>query len=113
VNPPDASVVDVGDNVAENSARMNAPVGNASVTSLLSVANLPAENHPSANDNLTEETECVICFAAPKDTMLLHADQGAGHTCVCFGCAQQLKESHSSCPICRSPIDAVIRNYIA
>ena len=100
VNPP-----------AENNAPVNPAVG-------LEVARNPPEVNPpevSANEPsslaITEENECIVCFAAPKNTMLLHTAKGAGHTCVCFGCAEELHKMKATCPICREPIDAVIRNY--
>ena len=52
--------------------------------------------HPDA-----EETQCVVCFDAPKD----HAIVPCGHICVCAGCAEQLTKTRTpTCPVCREPI---------
>jgi hypothetical protein len=48
-----------------------------------------------------EETQCVVCFDAPKD----HAIVPCGHQCVCAGCAEQLTKTRTpTCPVCREPI---------
>ena len=45
--------------------------------------------------------------------MLLHLGGGLGQwNCVCGECGDKLKERGDRCPICREPIDAVIKNYI-
>ena len=52
--------------------------------------------HPDA-----EETQCVVCFDAPKD----HAIVPCGHVCVCEACAEQLTKTRTPmCPVCREPI---------
>jgi hypothetical protein len=52
--------------------------------------------HPDA-----EETQCVVCFDAPKD----HAIVPCGHQCVCARCAEQLTKTRTpTCPVCREPI---------
>ena len=62
-------------------------------------------------DLYQEGDQCVICMNGPKDTMLLHLKKDVGHTCVCGKCAVELKEKKGLCPICREPIDAVVRSY--
>ena len=52
---------------------------------------------------------CVVCMDAPRDTMLLHGD--IGHTCCCGDCAQILVASGQDCPICRAPIEQVVKNF--
>jgi protein neuralized len=52
--------------------------------------------HPDA-----EETQCVVCFDAPKD----HAIVPCGHVCVCARCAEQLTKTRTpTCPVSREPI---------
>ena len=53
---------------------------------------------------------CVICLAAPKTASIVHGM--TGHQACCFRCARQLKHSGKPCPVCRRPINKVIRNYI-
>lgn len=57
------------------------------------------------------QEECIVCMDRPKTTMLLHTDTGVGHTCVCWECAQTLKEKGAPCPMCRAPIDGTIKNF--
>jgi hypothetical protein len=48
-----------------------------------------------------EETQCVVCFDAPKDHLVLPCK----HLCVCEACAQQLTKTRTPmCPVCRGPI---------
>jgi E3 ubiquitin-protein ligase Mdm2 len=47
---------------------------------------------------------------APKDASIVHGE--TAHICCCLGCARELKEKGSGCPICREPIDAVLRHFV-
>lgn len=47
---------------------------------------------------------CCICHRMQVDSLLYRC----GHVCACFDCADQLKSSGMSCPICQSPIDDVV-----
>ncbi|XP_021310357.1 uncharacterized protein LOC8077460 isoform X2 [Sorghum bicolor] len=49
--------------------------------------------------------DCCICHRMQVDSLLYRC----GHVCTCFDCADQLKMSGRSCPICQSPIDDVVR----
>ena len=52
--------------------------------------------HPDA-----EEMQCVVCFDAPKDHIIVPC----GHMCVCASCAEQLTKTRTPmCPVCREPI---------
>ncbi|TNJ26796.1 Ankyrin repeat protein 2 [Giardia muris] len=61
-------------------------------------------------DQKTEEakaiTTCVICLMNPKDTLL----QPCGHLCACSNCAERIM--NQTCPLCRTPIESVIKAYI-
>lgn len=48
---------------------------------------------------------CCICHRVQVDSLLYRC----GHMCTCFDCADQLKSSGRSCPICQSTIDDVVR----
>jgi hypothetical protein len=48
-----------------------------------------------------EEDQCVMCFDAPKDHIIIPC----GHVCVCEACANQLTQVRKpTCPICRTAI---------
>ena len=53
--------------------------------------------------------ECVVCLDKPKDATIVHG--ATGHVCCCTSCALQLQRNGSHCPICRAPIDRVIKQY--
>ena len=54
---------------------------------------------------------CLICMENPTDATLVHGD--TAHVCCCLGCAQSLRALEQNCPMCRKPIEAVLRLYFA
>ena len=63
----------------------------------------PSVPHPD-----DEETQCVVCFDAPKD----HAIVPCGHQCVCAGCAELLTNTRTpTCPVCRDPIQQTVKVF--
>ena len=59
----------------------------------------PAAPAPHPDD--AEEDQCVMCFDAPKDHVIIPCY----HVCVCEACANLLTQmSKPSCPICRTAI---------
>jgi len=54
---------------------------------------------------------CTVCLTAMADTVLYRC----GHLCVCYICGLNLRETSSAtrskCPICRAPIDDILRVY--
>jgi hypothetical protein len=59
----------------------------------------PAAPAPHPDD--AEEDQCVMCFDAPKDHIILPCY----HVCVCEACANLLTQMRKpSCPICRTAI---------
>ena len=61
------------------------------------------------DSELFEETMCVICLERPKVCTLVHGD--TGHLCCCTACAQVIRQRGDHCPMCRMPVDHVIRQY--
>lgn len=53
--------------------------------------------------------ECIICLDKPKDATIVHGL--TGHVCCCMACARELLRKGATCPICRAPIDRVIKQY--
>ncbi|XP_078376243.1 uncharacterized protein LOC144659637 isoform X2 [Oculina patagonica] len=58
-----------------------------------------------------DNSKCIICMEQPKNATLIHGD--TGHCCCCWACAQVLKQRGDPCPICRAPIEHVIRQFNA
>ena len=54
-------------------------------------------------------TECVVCMDQPVTRTLVHAASGIGHDCCCETCAELLHRTQGLCPICREPIDSIVR----
>jgi hypothetical protein len=55
-----------------------------------------------------EETQCVVCFDAPKDHIIVPC----GHMCVCEACAEQLTNTRTPmCPVCRGPIRETMKVF--
>jgi len=56
-------------------------------------------------ENTTKDTEfCVICMSDEKNTLCIPCR----HLCTCQECAQVLKFQSNKCPICRTPVRAML-----
>ena len=55
--------------------------------------------------------ECVVCLGRARDTVFAHGS--TCHYACCAECADALLADGRSCPICRRPIDAVLRVFSA
>lgn len=49
--------------------------------------------------------ECVICMSEPRDTAVMPCR----HMCMCNGCASTFKSQMNRCPICRQPVEALLK----
>ncbi|KAK3739358.1 hypothetical protein RRG08_041677 [Elysia crispata] len=58
---------------------------------------------------LSRNEACVVCLVRPKTASIIHGK--TGHQVCCYHCAKKLKKQRRACPICRRPIQRVIRNY--
>lgn len=54
---------------------------------------------------------CAICLTSPVEATFVHGL--SGHTVCCMVCAREVQRTGGHCPICRQPLQAVIRNYLA
>ncbi|KAK3189090.1 hypothetical protein Dsin_028651 [Dipteronia sinensis] len=64
-----------------------------------------------ANNSLVgapKRRTCCICYEMQVDSLLYRC----GHMCTCLKCAHELQWSTGKCPICRAPIDDVVRAYM-
>lgn len=73
----------------------------------------PVRSSVTANsivDASTEEDKtCIVCMDAPIDAAVLHS--GSVHVCCCMDCAQTIYKSYGECPMCRVPIESVLRVF--
>jgi hypothetical protein len=64
----------------------------------------------SGSPQSDEQSECAMCLDAPED----HIITPCGNQCVCGACAEKLKRVRSpACPICREPINATFKVFVA
>ena len=63
---------------------------------------------PSASLTKHEDT-CVVCLDRPRDAAFTHGD--TAHVCCCLACAKAIHSSRGVCPLCRAPVEAVLRVY--
>ncbi len=54
---------------------------------------------------------CALCESRPKNASLVHGK--SGHQVCCFPCGVKLRQRKQPCPVCRKPIQKVIKNYPA
>lgn len=50
---------------------------------------------------------CVVCMENPKEVLLYPC----GHRCLCARCSVLLHLSNFTCPICRAPVNDLVRIY--
>ncbi|ETK87784.1 hypothetical protein F441_07972 [Phytophthora nicotianae CJ01A1] len=54
---------------------------------------------------IPEGAECIICLCEPRNTTILPCR----HMCLCSECAEALRKSSSTCPICRTRVEALLQ----
>jgi len=50
---------------------------------------------------------CSVCFDSPAVAVLYRC----GHQCACLQCAYYMRQERLGCPLCRAPIEDVVRVY--
>ncbi|XP_014665042.1 PREDICTED: E3 ubiquitin-protein ligase Mdm2-like [Priapulus caudatus] len=53
---------------------------------------------------------CLICLSRPKNASIIHGH--TGHQVACYKCAKKLRRRGRPCPVCRRPIQKVIKNFV-
>ena len=79
-------------------------------SSLESLESQKSDNNASSIKSSSVMDPCMICLSKPKSASLVHGS--SGHQVCCFPCAKRLKRRGKVCPVCRRPIQKVIKNYI-
>ncbi|TMW56668.1 hypothetical protein Poli38472_006678 [Pythium oligandrum] len=54
---------------------------------------------------IPDGAECIICMSEPRNTTVLPCR----HMCLCGECAEALRKSSSTCPICRTRVEALLQ----
>ena len=64
------------------------------------------ESIDNAAANLADESqkECVVCYTATKDTVVLPCR----HMCLCIDCSQIVRMQTNKCPICRTQVSSFL-----
>ncbi|XP_074663118.1 E3 ubiquitin-protein ligase Mdm2-like [Tubulanus polymorphus] len=79
----------------------------------LSLRSLNTENPGPSTSTFTDKCQkgnkCLICLSNPINASLVHGK--TGHQMCCYACAKKLRRRGKPCPICRRPIQKVIKNY--
>ena len=69
----------------------------------------PATSATAAADATSARSAtCEVCLLAPRDGVVLVP---CGHSRFCAQCADAVAVMPSGCPLCRTPIDMVMRVY--
>ncbi|KAL4164824.1 hypothetical protein KRP22_003565 [Phytophthora ramorum] len=66
-----------------------------------------ADTNQATKDEIEipEGAECIICLCEPRNTTILPCR----HMCLCSECAEALRKSSSTCPICRTNVEALLQ----
>ena len=65
---------------------------------------------PTQTPGTADDEYCVVCMDRVREVTLVHGE--TGHTCCCNNCAIELQKSSSGCPMCRLPIEAIIKVFM-
>lgn len=68
-------------------------------------ASKPLDEADEDNDDIA----CMICNAHERNASLLHGD--SVHIVCCLECANDVFRNHGNCPMCRQPIEAVLKTF--
>lgn len=74
-------------------------------------AEKPQSGSSESSAQSAPDKECVVCMDRTANTMLYHDAANSGHTCVCWECAETLRKNDLCCPMCREPIDKLIKSF--
>lgn len=55
--------------------------------------------------DIPDGAECIICMCEPRNTTVLPCR----HMCLCGECAEALRKSSSTCPICRTRVEGLLQ----
>lgn len=55
--------------------------------------------------DIPDGAECIICLCEPRNTTVLPCR----HMCLCSECAEALRKGSSTCPICRTRVEALLQ----
>ncbi|XP_063705426.1 protein neuralized-like [Culicoides brevitarsis] len=64
-------------------------------------------SNSSSTSSVNANNRCVVCLSQRKNHILIPC----GHLCVCQGCANQLQNMDSHCPLCRRGFTQIIAAY--
>jgi E3 ubiquitin-protein ligase Mdm2 len=59
---------------------------------------------------VSQAGECPFCLKQSSNAVLIHGK--TGHQVCCYKCAKKLRRRGKPCPVCRKPIQKVIKNFI-
>jgi E3 ubiquitin-protein ligase MGRN1 len=59
----------------------------------------------ASSNNAEEDNECVVCMCEPRNTTVMPCR----HMCLCHDCAEALRKQTNKCPICREPVQSLMR----
>jgi len=68
----------------------------------------PKKKKKEEKEELTPTNECSICMENKINALLLPCS----HAMFCFNCANGIAESSKICPICRSPVNQVLKIFL-
>ena len=71
----------------------------------------PKEESKQEKEVANQSFECVLCMNKTVNCTFVHGE--TGHVCCCLECANAVKKKNNLCPICRLPIDSIVRLFVS
>ncbi|KAL4229256.1 E3 ubiquitin-protein ligase Mdm2 [Mactra antiquata] len=93
----------------ENKSTVKINDNNSAYSTVNSSCKIDSSKFIDVSASSTED-RCMICLTGTKTASLIHGS--SGHQVCCYSCAKRLKRRGKLCPVCRRPIQKVVRNYV-
>ena len=58
-----------------------------------------------------ENVLCRYCLERPKNAQIVHRNSDTAHWCCCVQCAEDYHARQAGCPVCKAPIERIIRVF--
>ena len=95
--------------IALDSDNNDSDIDNSSESPTATVSVATSNTVSETSDPADEGDICQVCLLAPRANVALVP---CGHSRFCASCADTVAAMGNWCPICRSPIDVVLRLFI-
>lgn len=105
------STLPQGGGVSSTTAQGQTLIRATTIPSGAPVTTSPQGGEPSLVAASGPQELCRFCCVRPKTACIIHGR--TGHQVCCYRCAKKLRRRGKPCPVCRQPIQHIVKNFFA